>query len=327
MATTKILIIGGTGFLGKFMVEASAKAGHSTFALVRESSLSDPIKSSIIQKFNALGVNVVLGDIHDHKSLVRAIKQVDVVICVVNHLQINDQYKLIYAIKEAGNVKRFFPSEFGHDVDRTHALDEGKNLFDTKAQIRRTIEAQGIPHTYVVANSFIGHYLPTWSDLGPITGLIDSTVILGDGKAKAVLNTEKDIATYTIRSVDDPRTLNKILYIKPPANIISYNDLVSLWEKKHSKNLKRVYVPEVQVLKYIEESSFPFNMAMSICHAAYVKGDHTNYEIEPSFGVEASELYPDIKYTTLEEFFNHNDSCTPFYLNRFILVNGVQNFY
>ena len=37
-------------------------------------------------------------------------------------------------------------------------------------------------------------------------------------------------------------------------------------------------------------------------HATYVKGDHTNYEIDPSFGVEATELYPDVKYTTVDEF-------------------------
>lgn len=67
----------------------------------------------------------------------------------------------------------------------------------------------------------------------------------------AVFNKEDDIATYTIKAVDDPRTLNKILYIKPPANTISFNDLVSLWEKKIGKTLERIYVPEEQLLKNI----------------------------------------------------------------------------
>ncbi|KAK7341477.1 hypothetical protein VNO80_24407 [Phaseolus coccineus] len=323
VGTSKILIIGATGFVGKFMVEASAKAGHPTFALVRESTLSDPSKSSIIQTFNTLGVNLLLGDVRDHQSLVEAIKKVDVVISIVSHMQLDVQYKITSAIKEAGNVKRFFPSEFGNDVVRTHAVDEGHEIFDTKVQIRRTIEAEGIPYTYVVANFFTGHFLPTWSDLRGITSPIDTVVILGDGSTKVVLNTEEDVATYTIRSVDDPRTLNKILYVRPPGNTLSYNDLVSLWEKHHSEILKRVYVSEDKVLKIIKESSFPINMGLSICHSAYVKGDHTNYEIKPSFGVEASMLYPDIKYTTLDEFFRHNDACTPFYLNQLILVNDI----
>ena len=58
--TPKILVIGGTGTIGKFMVEASAKAGHPTFALVRETTLSNPAKSPIIQKFKRLGVHLVL---------------------------------------------------------------------------------------------------------------------------------------------------------------------------------------------------------------------------------------------------------------------------
>lgn len=42
-------------------------------------------------------------------------------------------------------------------------------------------------------------------------------------------------------------------------------------------------------------------MILSLNHAVLIKGDQTNFEIEPSFGVEATELYPDFKYTTVEE--------------------------
>ncbi|KAJ1401272.1 NmrA-like domain [Sesbania bispinosa] len=318
MVTTKILVIGGTGWIGKFIVQASAKAGYPTFALVRELTLSNPAKSPIIQTFKSLGVNLVLGDVHDHQSLVEAIKQVDVVISCVSYLHLPDQYKIISAIKEAGNVKRFFPSEFGNDVDRANGVDEAKILFDTKAKIRRTIEAEGIPHTYVAANFFSGHFLPTFAQLGAPPTPIDKVIILGDGNPRAIFNTEEDVATYTIKAVDDPRTLNKILYIRPLSNTLSFNELVSLWEKKTGKTLERVYIPEEQVLKQIQESSFPFNMALSICHAAFVKEDHTNYEIEPSFGVEATELYHDVKYTTVDEYLNGG---TPFYLNQFIAVN------
>ena len=45
------------------------------------------------------------GDLHDHESLVKAIKQVDVVISTVGSMQLADQTKLTTAIKEVGNVK------------------------------------------------------------------------------------------------------------------------------------------------------------------------------------------------------------------------------
>jgi len=121
---SKILIIGGTGYIGKFIVEASAKSGHPTFALVRESTVSDPVKGKLVEKFKGLGVTLLHGDLYDHESLVKAFKQVDVVISTVGHLQLADQVKIIAAIKEAGNIKRFFPSEFGNDVDRVMLLSQ-----------------------------------------------------------------------------------------------------------------------------------------------------------------------------------------------------------
>lgn len=299
---SKILFIGGTGYIGKFIVEASAKAGHPTFVLVRESTLSAPSKSQLLDHFKKLGVNLVIGDVLNHESLVKAIKQVDVVISTVGHTLLGDQVKIIAAIKEAGNIKRFFPSEFGNDVDRVHAVEPAKSAFATKAKIRRAVEAEGIPYTYVASNFFAAYFLPNLSQPGATAPPRDKVVILGDGNPKAVYNKEDDIGTYTIKAVDDPRTLNKILYIKPPGNIYSFNDLVSLWERKIGKTLERVYVPEEQVLKNIQEAAPPVNVILSIQHSAFVKGDQTNFQIEPSFGVEASQLYPQVKYTTVDEY-------------------------
>ena len=50
-------------------------------------------------------VIIMQGDVLNHESLVKAIKQVDVVISTVGHTLIADQVKIIAAIKEAGNVK------------------------------------------------------------------------------------------------------------------------------------------------------------------------------------------------------------------------------
>ncbi|XVE93648.1 hypothetical protein REPUB_Repub01dG0212200 [Reevesia pubescens] len=299
---SKILVIGGTGYIGKLIVEASVKTGHPTFILVRESTFSNPAKSKIIENFKTLGVNFVHGDLYDHESLVKAIKQVDVVISTVGQAQLGDQDKIIVAIKEAGNVKRFLPSEFGNDVDRVHAVEPAKSTFAIKAQIRRAVEAEGIPYTYVSSNFFAGYFLPTLAQPAVTAPPRDKVVILGDGNPKAVFNKEDDIGTYTIKAVDDPRTLNKVLYIRPPLNTYSFNDLVSLWEKKIGKTLERTYVSEEQLLKNIQEATIPLNVILAISHSVFVKGDHTNFEIEQSFGVEASELYPDVKYTTVEEY-------------------------
>ncbi|KAK3022143.1 hypothetical protein RJ639_045282 [Escallonia herrerae] len=299
---SKILIIGGTGYIGSFIVEASAKSGHPTFVLVRDSTLSNPSKSNTIQRFKNSGVTFLQGDLSDYKSLVKAVKQVDVVISAVSHDQSADQLNIIAAIKEAGNVKRFLPSEFGLDADRTNAVEPTKTMLEAKARIRRAIEAEGIPYTYVLPNFFAGYFIPTLSQPGATAPPRDKVVIPGDGNTKAIYTKEDDIATFTIRAVNDPRTLNKSLYIRAPANIYSLNELVSLWEKKIGKTLERIYVPEEQVLKNIQEAPDSAKLLLSNGHCVYIKGDQTNFEIEPTFGVEASQLYPDVSYTTVDDY-------------------------
>ncbi|KAM4128661.1 hypothetical protein ACJW30_02G183300 [Castanea mollissima] len=305
---SKILIIGGTGYIGKYIVEESAKAGHPTFALVRENTASNPEKSKLIESFKSSGVTLLHGDIYDHESLVKAIKQVDVVISAVGTQQIADQVNIIAAIKEAGNIKRFLPSEFGSALDRAKAVDPIKHHLGVKASIRRSIEAEGIPYTYLVSNGFAGYFLPNFGialtgGSGSFTAPPrDKVEIIGDGNTKVIFSKEEDIATYTIKAVDDPRTLNKVLHLRPPANILSFNEIVSLWEKKIGKTLEKTYLLEDQLLKKIQESPSPSNFFLSIAHSLFVKGNLTNSEVKASFGVEASELYPEVKYTTADEY-------------------------
>ncbi|KFK41965.1 hypothetical protein AALP_AA2G195000 [Arabis alpina] len=309
METTKknkILIIGGTGCIGKFIVRETAKAGHQTFALVREASFSDAVKGKTVKSFKDLGVTILHGDLNDHESLVKAIKQVDVVISTVGRKQLLDQTNIISAIKESGNIKRFLPSEFGTDVDNTNAVEPAKSLvFGAKRKIRRAVEAEGIPYTYVVGNCAAGFYLPSLAQFQPrpTSPPRDKITILGDGNAKVVLNKEEDVAAYMIKTIDDPRTLNKTLYINPLKNILSMNEIVNLWERKIGKSLEKTYMKEEQVLKNIQVSpDVSVSVLLSINHSVFVKGHQTNFIIDPSLGVEASKLYPDVKFTSVDEY-------------------------
>lgn len=56
---SRILIVGATGYIGKFILEASVKAGHPTFALVRESTLSDPNKAEMLDNFKSSGITLI----------------------------------------------------------------------------------------------------------------------------------------------------------------------------------------------------------------------------------------------------------------------------
>ncbi|KAK6793459.1 hypothetical protein RDI58_006912 [Solanum bulbocastanum] len=303
---SKILIIGGTGYIGKYLVKESVKCGHSTFILVRESTLPNPEKSKLIDTFKSIGVTLIYGDLSNQESLIKAIKQVDVVISTVGGGQFDDQENIINAIKEAGNIKRFLPSEFGFDVDHIDAVEPAASHFALKAKIRGMIKSQGmIPYTFVISNWFADFFLPNFGDLQAKTPPRDKVVIFGDGNTKAIYVKEEDIATYTIKAIDDPRTLNTTLHIRPPANILSFNEIVSLWEKKIGKTLDKLYLPEENIIHMIQEGpDLPSRVNLAICHSIFVKGDSTNFEVHPSIGVEATELYPEVKYTTVNDYYN-----------------------
>jgi uncharacterized protein YbjT (DUF2867 family) len=303
MGVSKILVVGATGHLGPFVTKASAQLGHPTFALVRPATAGpDSSKKELIESFKASGITILEGDIQDHESLVAALKQVDVVISTVGGAQLRDQLKLITAIKEVGHITRFLPSEFGNDPERSVRTKPTDVVFQSKVKIRNAIKAAGIPYTFVNSNSFASYFLSSLGQRELTTPPRDKLTILGDGNAKAIFNTEEDIGTFTIKAVDDPRTLNKQLLIRPEPNIKSINEVVLLWENKIGHNLEKTYVPESEVLKQIEEMPFPNKLFLALSYSLLVKGDQY-FEPGPD-DVDANKLYPDVKYTTVDEFLN-----------------------
>jgi len=84
--------------------------------------------------------------------------------------------------------QRFVPSEFGLDVDRQHVVEPGGSALDLKVKIRRTVEAEGIPYTFVVANAFAGYSLPTLGQQNVNAPPRDKVSILGDGNVKGIHN-------------------------------------------------------------------------------------------------------------------------------------------
>ncbi|QCD91046.1 isoflavone reductase-like [Vigna unguiculata] len=310
----RILVLGPTGAIGRHIVWASVKAGNPTYVLVRDtpSTVNKPrlvtaanpeTRDELLQNFQNAGVFLIQGDMNDHQSLVNAIKQVDVVICSFGRLLIEDQVKIIAAIKEAGNIKRFFPSEFGLDVDRHDAVEPVREVFEEKAKIRRVIEAEGVPYTYLCCHAFTGYFLRNLAQIDITVPPRDKIYIQGDGNVKGAYVTEADVGTYTVEAVNDPNTLNKAVHIRLPANYLTLNEIVSLWEKKIGKSLEKIYVPEEKVLKDIQELSFPNNYLLALYHSQQIRGDAV-YEIDPTRDVEASEAYPHVKYTTVDEYLN-----------------------
>nr|CAD1838311.1 unnamed protein product [Ananas comosus var. bracteatus] len=302
---SRVLVIGATGRLGRELVRASAAASHPTFALVRGASAEDDDdteRSLLLRSFRTLGVTLINGSLEDLPSLIAAVEKVDVVICAVPSKQALEQKLLIRAIKEAGCIKRFIPSEFGADPTKVQILGMDYGFYERKAEIRRCVESEGIPYTYICCNFLARYLLPSLVQPGLEAPPRDEIKIFGGGNVKAVFVTDRDVANYTICTIDDPRTLNKTLYLRPPGNVYSMNELVEIWEKKLNKELRKVCVSEEQLLESIRgQYAVPRNMDLVFVYSAFVKGDHTYFDVDSS-GLDGTRLYPHVKHTTVSEY-------------------------
>ncbi|KAK7341476.1 hypothetical protein VNO80_24406 [Phaseolus coccineus] len=304
MEKSKILIIGATGSLGYHLAEASLKFCHPTFALVRHSAFSHPNKAQKLHSLSQAGATLLKGSLENETTIAEAVSLVDVIICAVSAKQCLLQKPLIRVIRQLGSIKRFIPSEFGSDPTRAHVseLDDLHNFYAPKIEIRRLVEAEGIPHTIISCNFFMRILLPSLAQPGLDAPPRDKVTVYGDGNTKGVFMKESDVAVFTINTVDDPRTLNKVLYLRPPGNVCSLNELVEMWEIKIAKKLERLHVSEGELLQKIKGTSYPANFEMLFMYSAFIKGDHTYFDIEPPSGVNGTQLYPHLKYTTISEF-------------------------
>ncbi|XP_047962417.1 eugenol synthase 1-like isoform X2 [Salvia hispanica] len=291
----KILIVGGSGYVGGYIVRASLKLGHPTYVFSRPNSS----KTNLLNHFQSLGAIIVKGMLDEHEKLVSVIKEVDVVISAVACPQILDQLKILEAIKVAGNIKRFLPSGYGVDEDKEiSVLPPFESVLEKKRTIRRAIEEAKIPYTYVCVNCcgayFINYLLhPYHPDNEEIT-------VYGDGKAKFVMTYEDDIGLCTIKAANDPRACNRTLIYKPPTNILTQTELISMWEKKSGRNFKKIHIHEEEVEALSQKLPDPENIPVAILHGIFIKGTTTSHDFAEN-DVEASVLYPDMKFTTIDE--------------------------
>lgn len=305
-AKGRTLVIGATGFMGRFLAEASLVSGRPTYVLTRPTSINCPVKRKVINALQDKGMIIVQGYVSEKESMEKILKEyeIDTVIAAVGGESILDQLPLIEAIKAVGTIKRFLPSEFGHDVDRTDPVKPGLIMYEEKRRVRRETEESGVPYTYICCNSIASW--PYYDNCHPsqVTPPLDQFQIYGDGDIKAYFVVGTDIGKFTVKIVDDPRTVNKTVHFRPPCNFLNMNELASLWEKKIGKTLPRVTVSEDDLLKAAAENIIPESIVASFTHDIFINGCQTNFSIDGTNELEVTELYPEETFKTMDESFS-----------------------
>ncbi|GAB4828912.1 leucoanthocyanidin [Ancistrocladus abbreviatus] len=301
----RILVVGATGFMGHFIAVASLESGKATYVLVRPDSLC-PSKAKLVESLQDKGAVILQGCVNEKELMEKIIKdnEIDVVISAVGGEKVMDQLPLIDAIRAVGTVKRFLPSEFGHDVDRAEPVEPGLRMYKEKRKVRRLIEESGVSYTYICCNSIASWPYHDNTHPSEVTPPLDRFQIYGDGSVKAYFVAGPDIGKFTMKAVDDPRTLNKIVHFRPPCNCLNVNELASLWEKKIGRTLPRITISEDDLLAAAAENCIPRSVVASFTHDIFIKGCQVHFSIDGPNEVEVTQLYPNEAFKTVDECFD-----------------------
>ncbi|XP_066353913.1 isoflavone reductase homolog [Miscanthus floridulus] len=170
-------------------------------------------------------------------------------------------------------MQRFIPSEFGMDPSKMgHALEPGRVTFDEKMDLRRAIEEANIPHTYVSANCFAGYFCPNLYQMRTLLPPKEKVRLYGDGNVNVIFCDEDDVATYTIKSVDDPRALNKKIYLRPPEKHLDSKMVISKWENLSRNVLEKIHIPADEFLASMKDTDFTNQVAVGHFYHIFYEG-------------------------------------------------------
>jgi uncharacterized protein YbjT (DUF2867 family) len=224
-----VLVTGGTGFVGPYVVHALRAREVPVRALVRDRARGSRLTS--------WDVELAAGDVTDPVSLRAACEGADAVVHLVaiikgrpedfEHVMANGTRNVVVAAKEAG-VRRFvLASALGLDERSKDAVP----YFGAKWEMEKAVRESGLEHV-ILRPSFVfgrdGGVLPTFVRLARFAPV---TPIIGPGTQRLQPIWIEDLAEYYALALSEPMAANRTFELGGP-EAVSWNEF---WER-----LKRV---------------------------------------------------------------------------------------
>jgi len=234
----KVLVTGGTGFVGPHVVRAIAERGHDLKLLVRDSTRSRELPGQ-----------PVVGELTNTVSLQHAVEGVEAGAHLVATRQgKEEQFRrvmeqgtrdLVSAAKDAGVRRMVLMSALGTG-------EETKDLvpyYHAKWDMEQAVKGSAVDHV-IFRPSFVfgrdGGILPTFRKLAKLT---PATPIIGSGEQRIQPIWVDDVALYFAEALDKPETTNRTFDLGGP-DIVSWNDF---WQRLRTtlgiRRRPRLHVP------------------------------------------------------------------------------------
>lgn len=283
-----ILIVGGTGALGSATTEKLLAQKTAVRVMTRT-----PLKAQ------ALGAEVVQGDLRDQDSLVRACQGVDTVFASAHSIMgsgaeaskyIDDQGHrwLIDAAKAAGVNHFVYVSALGA------APDHPANFFRIKYKIEQYLRNSGLPCTILRPTAFMESH--AYQLIGQPILETGKVTLFGKGENPRNFVAAADVAHFAVLMLLNPDPSGEILAIGGPENITNMQ-VVVMYEELAGRKAKVSHVP-LGMLRIMAPAASPFNPGLSQVIQTSIWHDTTDQTFDPS---ALLERYP-MTLTRLEDW-------------------------
>ena len=232
----KVLVTGGTGFIGPYVVRAIA-AAHDVRVLVREPGSAA-----------GLPAEEVLGDVTDPASLRRAVEGTDAVVHLVaiingrpedfERIMSQGTRDLVAAAKDAG-VRRFVHmSALGTDESTKDLVP----YYRAKWSMEQTVKGSGLEHVIFRPSFVFGRGDGALAQFLRIARLAPVTPIVGSGTQRIQPIWVEDVAAYFAAGLERPEAANRTFEIGGP-DVLTWNEF---WQRlKQAAKVRRpsLHVP------------------------------------------------------------------------------------
>ena len=232
---TKVAVCGATGNLGVPTTQAIVAKGFKVTVLTRNIE-------SAKKKLNLPGVEYVVADYKDKKSMVAAFKGIEVVVCTFGFQAIGDQFLMIEAAKEA-KVTRFYPCEFGTD---NRKVEPGANVVvDLKLKVVEAVKASGMEWTGMINGMYMEWILTTY-----VKKEEKKIEIVGSKDVKLTFTPLKAIGEFVAESINNPISKND--YVTVVGETMTFGEMVDVIEKETGIKYTTIYTPTSQLKAKID---------------------------------------------------------------------------
>lgn len=257
--TSNVLIFGATGLIGAHITSAilSAAPQQGWSVSIFTSPETAETKSQLISDLKARGARIITGDLTAESDVTAAYEGIDTVVSCLGRPVIDKQILLVQLADAHKDVKRFFPSEYGTDIEYgPQSKDEKPHQM--KIKVRAAIRAaKNLEHTFVVTGPYgdADGYFSARASAGSYDVKGKKAVLIGDGEGRVSLTTMRDVGKLVAAALMHPEAAkNKALKVN--SFTATPKELVAEFERQTGGEKWDVTFMPLEELKQLESEAW-----------------------------------------------------------------------